>query len=165
MNGPAIVQSVDTVPVRQLQPWGAKGLQPCGRHTAIGCRQIVIGCRQRVNSKTCWRKDRMTFQRHEFSPGSYHGSRYPQLYQRLVRTSLGLERATSPSHRFACTLPAYTAVVHATLPIPVNYETKYQLKVLLRRRRVCFNNNRLQMAGVGIFTKFHSAGFTFCFGL
>ena len=75
---------------------------------------------------------------------------------------LGLERATVT---FASVRLHITAVVQATLPIPVNYETKYQLTVLLRRRRVFFNDNRLQMAGVGIFTKFHSAGFTFCFGL
>ena len=85
---------------------------------------------------------------------------YPQMY--TPAALLGLECATVT---FASVRLHITAVVQATLPIPVNYETKYQLTVLLRRRRVFFNDNRLQMAGVGIFTKFHSAGFTFCFGL
>ena len=30
---------------------------------------------------------------------------------------------------------------------------------------VFFNDNKLQVASVGIFTKLHSAGFTFCFRL
>ena len=53
---------------------------------------------------------------------------------------LGLERATVT---FASVRLHITAVVQATLPIPVNYETNYQLMVLLRRRRVFFQRQQV----------------------